>query len=92
MLKVYKGGFGYHETYVGAEAESEAIQKISDKLSIPHLPVTAEEVIVDGYVVQLVPIGKKGGEVSGEDNKGNANEGKSRTAGQGSNKPGGRKD
>ena len=71
-MKVYRGGYGPHQTYVVANAESEAIQKVSDILGIPYLPVTAEEVTIHGYDVQVVPTGKGGGEAvdPGEETEG----------------------
>ena len=65
-MKIYKCGFGVHQTYVVANTESEAILKASDSMGIPFLPVTAEEVTIHGYDVQVVPTGKRGGEAVGD--------------------------
>jgi hypothetical protein len=65
-MKLFKCGFGVHQTYVVANTESEAIQKASDSMGIPFLPVTAEEVTVHGYDVQVVPTGKGGGDTVGD--------------------------
>ena len=65
-MKLYHGGYGIHTGYCVAEDEKEAIQTLSDMMGISYLPVTVKEVEVDGYHVQLVPIGKKGGVTDGD--------------------------
>lgn len=90
MLKLYRGGFGNQFTFAVAESEVEAINVASDILGIPYLPVTVEEVKVEGYDVQVVPIGKRGGEKIGK-SQGDAGPGEQVTTGQGNGGPSRRK-
>jgi hypothetical protein len=82
-MKIYKCGLGIYQAYVVANTESEAIRKASDIMGIPYLPVTAEEVTVDGYDVQVVPTGERGGDVIGEEIQGDGGSSEPKQRGQG---------
>jgi len=55
-MKLYSAGYGKWVGVVAADNEEEAIEKIKIKLNIHYLPVTAQELEIDGFTQEVEPI------------------------------------